>query len=36
VPARDPNDRTDYVALIGSLAQTLASSLAILLVIMRL
>ncbi len=36
VPARDPNDRTDVVALFGSIAQTLASMMAIILVATKL
>lgn len=36
VPARDPSDRTDYVSLFGAIAQTLASTLAIILVITKL
>jgi len=36
VPARDPNDKTDLVALFGSIAQALAGSLAIVLVVTKL
>jgi protein involved in polysaccharide export with SLBB domain len=36
VPARDPNDRVDVVALVGSLAQALAGSLAILVIVLKL
>jgi len=36
VPARDPNDKTDFVALFGSIAQSLAGTLAIILVISKL
>lgn len=36
VPARDPSDRTDLAALFGSIAQALASTMAIILVVTKL